>query len=215
MCSLVGLNLRILAEGWLEGAKLGVPQMSGFHGKGQWILNHSRLLSTLFTIQSTYTLPNPFLTLSTTVTINLSQFLKQGMLSCLSRGLHIFCSFFLKKTQPPHSFLPKSPWTCLSWRQTLDLNLALLCCFVSSKLRSLTNLCFMFLLWTAKFRVNSTIPSYVSHLILISHLLACPLWELICSSILCDKYFTCIVSFEATLYYILFCRGRTGLREVK
>lgn len=35
MCSLVGLNLRILAEGWLEGAKLGVPQMSGFHGKGQ------------------------------------------------------------------------------------------------------------------------------------------------------------------------------------
>ena len=35
ICSLVGLSLRILAEGWLEGAKLGVPQMSGFHGKGQ------------------------------------------------------------------------------------------------------------------------------------------------------------------------------------
>ena len=138
ICSLVGLSLCILAEGWLEGAKLGVPQLSGFHGKGQWILNHSRLLSSLFTLQSTCTLPNPFLTLSTIVTINLSQFLKQGMLSCLSRGLHIFCSFFLKKAQPSHSFLPKSPWTCLSWRQTLDLSLALLCCFVFSKMPSLT-----------------------------------------------------------------------------
>lgn len=190
--------------------------MSGFHGKGQWILNHSRLLSSLqFTIQSTYTLPNPFLTLSTTVIINLSQFLKQGMLSCLSMGLHIFCSFFLKKAQPPHSFLPKPPWTCLSWRQTLDLSLALLCLFLPKCLLWSDNLCFMFLLWTEKFCVNSTIPSYVSHLILISYLLACPLWELICSTILCNKYFTCIVSFEATLYYILFCRGRNGLREVQ
>lgn len=175
-----------------------------------------RMLSSLqFTIQSTYTLPNPFLTLSTTVIINLSQFLKQGMLSCLSMGLQIFCSFFLKKVQPPHSFLPKPPWTCLSWRQTLDLSLALLCLFLPKCLLWPDNLCFMFLLWTAKFCVNSTITSYVSHLILIPYLLACPLWELICSSILWNKYFTCIVSFEATLYYILFCRGRNGLREVK
>lgn len=31
ICSLGGLSLWILAKGWLEGAKLGTPQTSGFH----------------------------------------------------------------------------------------------------------------------------------------------------------------------------------------
>lgn len=222
VCILVGLSLRIFKRG-PEGAKLGMPQTSGFQVTCWGKPSEFSTQRGCFPGCSLSGLPT-----SLSWPLSHSLHYSHDKILPAPQAQRVLCSLWAftypvssSWNRPNHTpFLPPhTPCTWLSWSLTLDLNLStiLLFCFVFFLPKSLSwpdNLCLVFLLWTSRFCVSSTSPGYVSHLILISCLLACPLWELICT-VYYEKYFTFTVSFEAILLLLPFCRkGNWGWKKL-
>lgn len=131
-----GWSLCILAQGWLERARLVCRKVVVFKQYiGESPIN-SKPLKAVFHGPAC-TLPQSLPYLSTTVTINVSQFFKQGMCSSLRVFTYFVPSFWNTQAQP--NTIPPSPG--LSGSHTLDLNLntVLPFCFVSSKKPFLTS----------------------------------------------------------------------------